>query len=143
MRFVLAAILLGAAAEPASADRAARADASAHRDARTDDAPSPPLGDCYAELDARHVRYKRAKRPGIALGVEIVGPLGGVEISGREPLVIDCSLAVSLDEAGRYIRDQGLARATFMSPHRTNERPLACTSRTQSIMPRMNVILAA
>ena len=57
---------------------------------------------CNAELDARHVACKKAKRPGIANGVEITGPLGGITRDRAEtPLVIDCSLAVSLDEAGQ------------------------------------------
>jgi len=50
--------------------------------------------------------------------VEITGPLGGVTItSPSEPLVIDCSLAVSLDEAGRYLRAAGIATATFASAY--------------------------
>jgi hypothetical protein len=72
---------------------------------------------CRDELDARHVGYKPATRPGIANGVEITGALGGVEISGDEPLVIDCSLAVSLDEAGRYMSALGIHRAHFASAY--------------------------
>jgi hypothetical protein len=74
-------------------------------------------GDCYAELDARHVSYERTKKPGIELGVEITGPLGGIEVSGYKPLVIDCSLAVSLDEAGRYFRAMGITKAKFSSAY--------------------------
>jgi hypothetical protein len=74
-------------------------------------------GDCYDELDARHVSYKRAKRPGIVIGVEITGPLGGVVLTGADPLVIDCSLAVSLDEVGRYFRALGVEAATFSSAY--------------------------
>jgi hypothetical protein len=76
-----------------------------------------PLGDCYAELDARGVGYKRVKRAGIARAVEIVGGLGGVEVSGAQPLVIDCSLAVSLDEVGRYLRALGLDKTLFSSAY--------------------------
>jgi hypothetical protein len=72
----------------------------------------PPLGSCTAELDARKVSYKRTARPGIATAVEITGPLGGVTFEGG-PLVMDCSLAVSLDEAGHYLRALGLTKATF------------------------------
>jgi hypothetical protein len=75
------------------------------------------LGDCYRELDARHVTYKRTKKPGIAKPVEITSPLGGVEVSGGEPLVIDCSLAVSLDEAGRYMKALGIEKAGFASAY--------------------------
>lgn len=73
--------------------------------------------DCYDELDARHVSYKRTKKPGIELAVEIDGPLGGVTLSSHQPLVIDCSLAVSLDEAGRYVRAMGMAKASFSSAY--------------------------
>lgn len=73
--------------------------------------------DCYDELDARHVSYKRTKKPGIELAVEIDGPLGGVTLSSHQPLVIDCSLAVSLDEAGRYLRAMGVDKASFSSAY--------------------------
>jgi hypothetical protein len=76
-----------------------------------------PAGDCFAELDARGVAYKHAKRPGIALGVELTGALGGVQITGEDALVIDCSLAVSLDEITRYLRALGIDRATFSSAY--------------------------
>jgi hypothetical protein len=77
-----------------------------------------PKQTCTAELDARGVAWKPASRPGIAIGVEITGPLGGVTFSSDDqPLVIDCSLAVSLAEAGRYLRDAGIDRATFSSAY--------------------------
>jgi hypothetical protein len=91
---VIAALLLGAPA--------ARADSR---------------GDCYAELDARRVGYKRVKKSGIAQAVQIHGTLGGVDHVGPDALVIDCSLAVSLDEAGRYVRALGLERAGFSSAY--------------------------
>ena len=76
------------------------------------------LGDCTAELDARHIAYKAASRPGIAHPIEVTGPLGGVALTSEDqPLVIDCSLAISLDEAGRYMRALGIAKATFSSAY--------------------------
>src|SRR5271169_3277505 len=76
------------------------------------------LGDCLAELDARHIAWKHASRPGIAIAVELTGAIGGIELtSDDQPLVIDCSLAVSLDEAGRYLRGLGLTKATFSSAY--------------------------
>ncbi|HVK88397.1 MAG TPA: extensin family protein [Kofleriaceae bacterium] len=73
---------------------------------------------CHAELDARGVSYKRAARPGIRDGVEITGPLGGVMLTAADrPLVIDCSLAVSLAEAGRYLAALGIETATFSSAY--------------------------
>ncbi len=81
-------------------------------------ATTPPLGSCTAELDARHVAYKPATRPGIAIAVEVTGPLGGVAITADDqPLVIDCSLAISLDEAGAYLRALGIDRVTFSSAY--------------------------
>lgn len=73
---------------------------------------------CHAELDARGVAYKRASRPGIADAVEITGPLGGLALTAADrPLVIDCSLAVSLAEAGRYVTALGFDAATFSSAY--------------------------
>lgn len=74
-------------------------------------------GECYGELDARGVSYKRTKKPGIAQAVEITGPLGGVQHTGADALVIDCSLAVSLDEVGRYLRALGIDQAGFSSAY--------------------------
>ena len=83
--------------------------ASAHAD---------PLGDCTAQLDARHIAWKPASRPGIAHAVELTGTIGGIAlVSEDQPLVIDCSLAVSLDEAGHYMRALGIAKATFSSAY--------------------------
>ena len=80
--------------------------------------PRAPLGACPAELDARHVAWKRASRPGIAIAVELTGPIGGIELtSADQSLVIDCSLAVSLDEAGHYLRALGISHATFSSAY--------------------------
>src|SRR5829696_52243 len=78
----------------------------------------PPLGSCMAELGARKISYRPAKRPGIANAVEITGTLGGVKLASEsQPLVIDCSLAVSLDEAGKYMHQLGLQSATFSSAY--------------------------
>jgi hypothetical protein len=74
---------------------------------------------CLDALDELGVSYKRAQRAGIAVGVEITGRLGGVDYigSGSKSLVIDCSLAVSLAEAGRYLTALGIARVTFTSAY--------------------------
>lgn len=73
--------------------------------------------DCHDELDARAVDWKPARRAGIADAVELHGPLGGVAWTppGKDPLVLDCSLAVSLAEAGRYFRAVGLTEARWSS----------------------------
>jgi hypothetical protein len=104
MRLVAAALLLSSSAS-----------AEPKRVAQTQ-VPAP--ASCLAELDARHVSYKRAVRPGIAVAVEVTGPLGGVTYaSSDQQLVIDCSLAVSLAEAGRYLRALGFEKATFSSAY--------------------------
>ncbi len=92
-------------------------------------AAAEPARPCTAELDARDVTWKRASRPGIANAVEISGPLGGARFAGSsdQPLVIDCSLAVSLDEAGRYLRGLGIEVATFSSAY--SRRTVRGTSR--------------
>jgi hypothetical protein len=75
-------------------------------------------GDCYTELDARHIAYKRTSRPGIQYAVELTGMIGGVDLTSEDQqLVIDCSLAVSLDEAGAYVVALGLGKATFSSAY--------------------------
>ena len=81
-------------------------------------APAASADDrCHDELAARGVRWRPAHRPGIKDGVEIAGPLGGIAWTppGKDPLVIDCSLAVSLAEAGKYLRAVGLTEARWSS----------------------------
>ena len=72
---------------------------------------------CHDELTARQVAWRPAKRSGIADAVQLDGPLGGVRWvpPGRDPLVIDCSLAVSLAEAGRYFVALGITEARWSS----------------------------
>jgi hypothetical protein len=79
--------------------------------------PDDVMTDCKAELERRGVSFKKAKRAGIADGVEINGPLGGIPYASEQPLVIDCSLAVSLDEAGKYLRELGVTKAGFSSAY--------------------------
>ncbi len=80
-------------------------------------ATASPADHCTAELDARGVSYHAVSRSGIAIGVEIIGPLGGVTwiSTARAALVIDCSLAVSLAEAGPYLRALGVEQAKWSS----------------------------
>ena len=82
---------------------------------RTDDVAAS----CHRALDERGVAWRPASRPGIVLGVEITGPLGGVTFvaPATEPLVIDCSLAVSLAEAGRYFLAVGVTEARWSSAY--------------------------
>jgi hypothetical protein len=78
-------------------------------------APAQADRNCYDELEERGVAFKRVKRSGVANAVEVTGPLGGVDVTGHGPLVVDCSLAVSLDEAGRYLRALGVDKALYSS----------------------------
>jgi hypothetical protein len=76
------------------------------------------MSTCTAELERRGVEFKSVKKSGIAHGVEIAGPLGGIQWDAADrTLVIDCSLAVSLDEAGRYLKELGIDKATFSSAY--------------------------
>lgn len=73
---------------------------------------------CKAELAARKISWKAASLPGIANPVEITGPLGGIAYKSYDrPLIIDCSLAVSLDEAGRYMHALGFDTAFFSNAY--------------------------
>ena len=73
---------------------------------------------CKQELAARKISWKAAKLPGIANPVEITGPLGGITYSSYDrPLIIDCSLAVSLDEAGKYMAALGFDKAFFSNAY--------------------------
>ena len=75
--------------------------------------------DCFDALDARGVTWKHASRPGIAQGVQVDGPIGGVTYTSdaHAPLVLDCSLVVSLAEAGRYLTELGIDHATYSSAY--------------------------
>lgn len=80
-------------------------------------APAAADDRCHDELAARGVSWRPARRAGIADPVAIDGLLGGVRWvpPGRDPLIIDCSLAVSLAEAGRYFRGLGITEARWSS----------------------------
>jgi hypothetical protein len=76
--------------------------------AKSDDAS------CLAELDARKIGYKTTTRKGIANAIEVTSSLGGVTYaSDGQTMILDCSLAVSLDEAGQYFTALGVTDAYF------------------------------
>ena len=72
---------------------------------------------CHDELTARGVSWKPARRAGIADAVEIRSAMGGIAWTapGKEPLVIDCSLAVSLAASGPAFRAVGITEARWSS----------------------------
>jgi len=98
-------------------------------DARAEPEPSSGAS-CLRALDAVGVSYKKAKRRGIDVGVEVRGRLGGVEYrsyDGKQPLVIDCSLAFSLARAGELLRAHGIDRVNYSSAYQ--RRNIRGTSR--------------
>ena len=97
--------------------------------AATGVAAASPGDHCKRELAARGATVRLASKPGIAIGVELDGPLGGVRwtASGKGPIVIDCSLAVSLAEAGPYLRALGIEEAVVSSAY--SRRNVRGTSR--------------
>lgn len=78
------------------------------------------MPECRAVLDGLGVGYQPARRRGIADGVSIRDPIAGVTYhtykKGR-PLVIDCSLAVSLALAAPYFAAQGITQVHYSSAH--------------------------
>lgn len=81
-------------------------------------AAEPDPQACLDHLAAIGVPFKKAKKSGISIAVEITGPVGGVTfVHDEDALVIDCSLAVSLAEAGRYLTALGVDRAGYSSAY--------------------------
>jgi hypothetical protein len=70
---------------------------------------------CLRALDQLGVDYVRQKKPGIEIGVRVRGPLGGVTYKQYDdkPLIIDCSLAVSLAASGRWLVALGFDTAIW------------------------------
>jgi hypothetical protein len=95
--------------------------------------PEEAAGSCLAALDDLGVEYARVKRPGIDIGVEVHGLLGGVElrtIARPGPLVLDCSLVYSLARAAELFRAHGIERITYSSAYqRRNVRGTSRPSR--------------
>lgn len=95
--------------------------------------PQADDASCLAALDALGVAHTRTKRRGIDVAVEVHGLVGGVELrafAGPEPLVLDCSLVVSLARAGGIFRAHGIERITYSSAYqRRNVRGTGRPSR--------------
>lgn len=112
---IIAGVVAGLSAPQALADtartsrKASSKKPSASRSARS----------CLKALDALGVKYARAKRRGIAIGVRVRGDLGGVtyESYNKKALIIDCSLAVSLAASGPFLTAQGITRAKYSSAY--------------------------
>lgn len=123
MRLLLAALVALALAPAARAEPKGTGAAAAR-------AADSPAGSCLRALDALGVRYRKARRRGVDIAVEVRGPLGGVEYRSYDPgqpLVIDCSLVFSLARAGELLRAHGIERVTYSSAYQ--RRNIRGTSR--------------
>ena len=87
---------------------------------------------CFDALDQLGVRYERADRPGIAIGVKVQGTVGGVTYDAYDgsDLVLDCSLVYSLARAGDVLREYGIERAVYSGSYQ--RRTIRNTGRTSS-----------
>ncbi len=84
--------------------------------------PSDP---CLAELAARGVPFRLAEpAPGVALPVRLAGPLRGLDVHGPEPAherwgsrleILDCRLALALDDLAAVLAAQGIVEVVHMS----------------------------
>lgn len=79
----------------------------------------PDAAQCLAALDELGVPYRRARRRGIDIGVEVRGLIDGIEYRSYngEPLVLDCSAVYSLARAGQLLRAHGVERVHYSSAY--------------------------
>jgi len=70
---------------------------------------------CFRALTKLGVKFTAADRRGIDMGVRVRSPLGGVTFKhfDDKPLIIDCSLAVSLAAVGRWLLEHGIDTAHY------------------------------
>ncbi len=81
-------------------------------------APSSVVGGtaCLAELAARGVRFSRSEPVlGVATPIRVEGPIGGVRFYTLEkkPFVLDCRLALALDDVSADLRALGVTEARY------------------------------
>jgi hypothetical protein len=84
---------------------------------------------CLEALERLGVDYRPVERPGIDIGVEVRGGLGGVEYrsAAGNALVLDCSLVYSLARVGPLLRARGVERVSYSSAYQ--RRNIRGTSR--------------
>ena len=84
---------------------------------------------CLEALDRLGVAHRRVRRPGIAIAVQVRGPVGGIEYRSYsgEALVLDCSLVHALASAGPMLRARGIERVNYSSAYQ--RRNIRGTSR--------------
>ena len=84
---------------------------------------------CEAELQNRHVDFARAEdTPGVRAPIRLKGPLHGVSIHSMLPAaarprsradLVDCRLALSLDDFAATIAERGIIEVLTLSAYRT------------------------
>ncbi|MEZ4225620.1 MAG: hypothetical protein R3B13_32005 [Polyangiaceae bacterium] len=85
-----------------------------------------PKVDCLAELELRGIPFAKGPPvPSIDAPIRLTGPLRGVQFEHKFPTaadpkgpVMDCRLALGLDDAAVIARDQGFSRVRFNSIYR-------------------------
>jgi hypothetical protein len=110
-------VLVAAGLSPARADTADPPERGADPPERGAD---PPAGHpCLGELERLGVAHEPAQRRGIDVGVLVLGDIGGVSYRGyqKKPLVLDCSLVVSLAHMGPFMTAHGIERVTYSSAY--------------------------
>lgn len=81
---------------------------------------SASANSCHRELREAGVRFRPVSRRLIDDAVQVKDHvIGGVEYRGYRdaPLILDCSLVVSLARAGRFLRFAGIKRVTYSSAY--------------------------
>jgi hypothetical protein len=71
---------------------------------------------CLARLETSSLRFERqGPTRGVELPIVLQGSVGGVEYwaSDRRPLLVDCRLALALEQIGPLLRKHGVTRARF------------------------------
>lgn len=76
-------------------------------------------GSCTQRLADTGVSFERAHAAHIHTPVRITGPLGGVAFKPytTRDLLIDCELALALEESGTYFAEHGIVKAVYSSAY--------------------------
>ena len=94
------------------------ADADARRRRRVQVKPMPKSV-CFRELKRLGVKYRPGKGQGIQMPVQVHGRLGGIlyKSYNKKPLVLDCSLVVSLAASGPALAQHGIDEVVYSSAY--------------------------
>jgi hypothetical protein len=86
---------------------------------------------CEAELQSRHIDFARAEdTPGVRAPIRLTGPLHGVSIHSMLPPaarahshadLVDCRLALSLDDFAASVAQRGIIEVRTLSAYRTRK----------------------